>query len=179
MALSKSSPPKKVSPFVDFTCTETHAVTEGILGTSCHLKHALLYFQNRDVESATSKIIHRNSMTGQRSMFSGHYYTTKLHHAHILPSSDLFKPYARAAAVGSLITLSTFRPAICPASLVAWRNRENMCRHRIRKFLRVIFSWIKRLVSLINYGMANRENITPQKFSKRQYSKSAVPYLPL
>ena len=31
-------------------------------------------------------------------------------------------PKARAAAVGSLITRSTFRPAILPASFVAWNS---------------------------------------------------------
>ena len=31
------------------------------------------------------------------------------------------RPYARAAAVGSLIMRSTFSPAIAPASFVAWR----------------------------------------------------------
>ncbi|CAM5721787.1 hypothetical protein SFUMM280S_02053 [Streptomyces fumanus] len=31
------------------------------------------------------------------------------------------RPYASAAAVGSLMIRSTFRPAISPASLVAWR----------------------------------------------------------
>jgi len=34
-------------------------------------------------------------------------------------SSFLSKPYAIAAAVGSLIILNTFNPAIVPASLVA------------------------------------------------------------
>lgn len=38
---------------------------------------------------------------------------------HIL-SSDLSMPYAKAAAVGSLITRRTFNPAIWPASLVAY-----------------------------------------------------------
>ena len=38
-------------------------------------------------------------------------------------SSVLSSPYARAAAVGSLITRSTLRPAICPASFVACRSR--------------------------------------------------------
>ena len=33
----------------------------------------------------------------------------------------LSRPYASAAAVGSLMMRSTFRPAISPASLVAWR----------------------------------------------------------
>ncbi len=36
-----------------------------------------------------------------------------------LPSSSLSTPYARAAAVGSLMIRSTSRPAIAPASLVA------------------------------------------------------------
>lgn len=40
---------------------------------------------------------------------------------HIL-SSDLSMPYAKAAAVGSLITLRTFSPAIWPASLVAYEK---------------------------------------------------------
>ena len=35
------------------------------------------------------------------------------------PSFFLSKPYAKAAAVGSFIILSTFKPAIFPASLVA------------------------------------------------------------
>jgi len=35
-------------------------------------------------------------------------------------SSDLSIPYAKAAAVGSLITRRTFNPAIWPASLVAY-----------------------------------------------------------
>ena len=33
----------------------------------------------------------------------------------------LSSPYASAAAVGSLMMRITSRPAICPASLVAWR----------------------------------------------------------
>ena len=35
--------------------------------------------------------------------------------------SFLSRPYAMAAAVGSLMTRSTVRPAMVPASLVAWR----------------------------------------------------------
>ena len=35
--------------------------------------------------------------------------------------SFLSKPYASAAAVGSFIIRLTFKPAISPASLVAWR----------------------------------------------------------
>ena len=35
--------------------------------------------------------------------------------------SLLSRPYAIAAAVGSLIIRVTFKPAIAPASLVAWR----------------------------------------------------------
>uniref|UniRef100_A0A1B0BJQ7 Uncharacterized protein n=1 Tax=Glossina palpalis gambiensis TaxID=67801 RepID=A0A1B0BJQ7_9MUSC len=37
------------------------------------------------------------------------------------PFRFLSKPYAKAAAVGSLIILNTFRPAIAPASFVACR----------------------------------------------------------
>mmetsp|Transcript_3693 Transcript_3693/g.9155 ORF Transcript_3693/g.9155 Transcript_3693/m.9155 type:complete len:324 (+) Transcript_3693:217-1188(+) len=37
------------------------------------------------------------------------------------PSPSLSRPYAIAAAVGSLMMRSTVRPAIWPASLVAWR----------------------------------------------------------
>mmetsp|Transcript_18136 Transcript_18136/g.45686 ORF Transcript_18136/g.45686 Transcript_18136/m.45686 type:complete len:274 (+) Transcript_18136:1310-2131(+) len=37
------------------------------------------------------------------------------------PESFLSRPYAMAAAVGSLMMRSTSRPAILPASLVAWR----------------------------------------------------------
>jgi hypothetical protein len=36
--------------------------------------------------------------------------------------SRLSRPYAIAAAVGSLMTRSMVRPAIFPASLVAWRS---------------------------------------------------------
>ncbi len=39
----------------------------------------------------------------------------------IFPSFLLSSPKARAAAVGSLMIRTTFRPAILPASLVAWR----------------------------------------------------------
>ena len=39
----------------------------------------------------------------------------------IFCSFSLSRPYASAAAVGSLIILFTSRPAILPASLVAWR----------------------------------------------------------
>ena len=35
--------------------------------------------------------------------------------------SPLSSPYARAAAVGSLMMRSTLSPAMAPASLVAWR----------------------------------------------------------
>ena len=37
----------------------------------------------------------------------------------VLSLSDLSRPYAKAAAVGSLIILFTVKPAISPASLVA------------------------------------------------------------
>jgi len=37
------------------------------------------------------------------------------------PLMSLSRPYAIAAAVGSLMTRSTLRPAIVPASLVACR----------------------------------------------------------
>ena len=36
--------------------------------------------------------------------------------------SPLSSPYASAAAVGSLTIRSTLRPAISPASFVAWRS---------------------------------------------------------
>ena len=36
--------------------------------------------------------------------------------------SPLSRPYASAAAVGSLTMRRTFSPAISPASLVAWRS---------------------------------------------------------
>ena len=39
----------------------------------------------------------------------------------IVWSSPLSRPYASAAAVGSLMMRLTLRPAISPASLVAWR----------------------------------------------------------
>ena len=39
----------------------------------------------------------------------------------IFSSSFLSRPYANEAAVGSLMIRSTSRPAILPASLVAWR----------------------------------------------------------
>jgi hypothetical protein len=39
----------------------------------------------------------------------------------IFSSFFLSSPYASAAAVGSLMMRSTSRPAIFPASLVAWR----------------------------------------------------------
>ena len=39
----------------------------------------------------------------------------------MVSSFFLSRPYASAAAVGSLMMRSTLRPAILPASLVAWR----------------------------------------------------------
>jgi hypothetical protein len=39
----------------------------------------------------------------------------------IVSLSFLSKPYDREAAVGSLIILKTYKPAILPASFVAWR----------------------------------------------------------
>ena len=37
----------------------------------------------------------------------------------------LSRPYAMAAAVGSLMILKTSKPAMTPASLVAWKTKHN------------------------------------------------------
>mmetsp|Transcript_31302 Transcript_31302/g.52858 ORF Transcript_31302/g.52858 Transcript_31302/m.52858 type:complete len:285 (+) Transcript_31302:1633-2487(+) len=79
MVLSKSSPPKCVSPLVDST-SKTPSPTSRML---------------------TSKVPPPKSKT------------------RIVASSFLSSPYARDAAVGSLIIRSTSKPAIRPASLVA------------------------------------------------------------
>ncbi|GET90209.1 heat-shock protein hsp70, putative [Leishmania tarentolae] len=82
--LSKSSPPRCVSPFVAFTSKMPPSI----------------------VSSVTSNVPPpRSKISTLRS----------------LPSSPLSRPYAMAAAVGSLMIRSTSRPAIVPASFVAWR----------------------------------------------------------
>ena len=80
--LSKSSPPRWVSPLVDNTWKTP--------SPSCKME--------------TSKVPPPRSYTKTFSSFS-----------------SLSRPYAKAEAVGSLIILWTFKPAIFPASLVAWR----------------------------------------------------------
>ena len=77
--MSKSSPPKNVSPLVDFTSKTPSPISK--------------------IE--ISKVPPPKSYT-----------------AIVLPSF-LSKPYASAAAVGSLTILSTSSPAILPACLVA------------------------------------------------------------
>ena len=77
---SKSSPPRWVSPFVDFT-SKTPSPSSSI---------------------EISKVPPPKSKT-----------------AIVLSLSDLSRPYAKAAAVGSFIILFTVKPAISPASLVA------------------------------------------------------------
>ncbi|KAF5213678.1 hypothetical protein ECC02_013781 [Trypanosoma cruzi] len=82
--LSKSSPPRCVSPFVAFTSKMPPSI----------------------VSSVTSNVPPpRSKMSTLRS----------------LPSSTLSRPYAMAAAVGSLMMRSTSIPAIVPASFVACR----------------------------------------------------------
>jgi hypothetical protein len=80
-ASSKSSPPRCVSPFVDFT-SKTPSPTSRI---------------------EMSNVPPPRSKTAMRWLFF------------------LSRPKASAAAVGSLMMRSTLRPAIVPASLVAWR----------------------------------------------------------
>mmetsp|Transcript_4680 Transcript_4680/g.6924 ORF Transcript_4680/g.6924 Transcript_4680/m.6924 type:complete len:223 (+) Transcript_4680:1006-1674(+) len=82
MRLSKSSPPRWVSPAVAFTSKMPSSM----------------------VRSDTSKVPPPRSKI--RTFFS---------------SPFLSRPYAMAAAVGSLMMRRTLRPAIEPASLVAWR----------------------------------------------------------
>mmetsp|Transcript_7850 Transcript_7850/g.21819 ORF Transcript_7850/g.21819 Transcript_7850/m.21819 type:complete len:367 (-) Transcript_7850:808-1908(-) len=79
--LSKSSPPRCVSPFVEST-SQTPSPTSRM---------------------ETSKVPPPRSKTMIVSLF---FFS---------------RPYARDAAVGSLTMRSTSRPAILPASLVAWR----------------------------------------------------------
>mmetsp|Transcript_32311 Transcript_32311/g.55892 ORF Transcript_32311/g.55892 Transcript_32311/m.55892 type:complete len:210 (+) Transcript_32311:1166-1795(+) len=80
--LSKSSPPRWVSPFVALTSKIPPSI----------------------VSSVTSNVPPpRSKISTLRSR----------------PSSTLSRPYAMAAAVGSLMMRSTSRPAIVPASLVA------------------------------------------------------------
>jgi len=79
---SKSSPPRCVFPFVDFTSKTP----------------------SPNSRTEISKVPPPRSKTA------------------ILPScSFLSKPYAKAAAVGSLMIRFTVSPAISPASFVAWR----------------------------------------------------------
>ena len=80
--LSKSSPPKWVSPAVAFTSKIPSSI----------------------VSNETSKVPPPKSKI--KTFFS--------------PDPFLSRPYAIAAAVGSLIILRTFNPAIIPASLVAY-----------------------------------------------------------
>ena len=80
--LSKSSPPKWVSPLIDKTVN----------------------FDFSRCKTDTSKVPPPKSKT---KMF-------------LVSLKWLFKPYAIAAAVGSLINLKTFNPAIIPAFFVAF-----------------------------------------------------------
>ena len=81
--LSKSSPPKCVSPAVAFTSK---------------IPSSIVRSDTSNVPPPKSKI---------KILLS--------------PSPFLSRPYAIAAAVGSLIMRNTLRPAIDPASFVAWR----------------------------------------------------------
>ncbi len=81
MSSSMSSPPRWLSPFVDFT-SKTPSPNSRML---------------------TSNVPPPKSKT--RTVWS----------------CPLSRPYASAAAVGSLMTLKTSRPAMRPASFVAWR----------------------------------------------------------
>lgn len=81
--LSKSSPPKCVSPAVDLTSK---------------IPSSIVKRETSNVPPPRSKI---------RTLRS--------------PSVFLSRPYAMAAAVGSLMMRRTFKPAIRPASFVAWR----------------------------------------------------------
>ncbi len=81
MRISKSSPPRKVSPLVDFTSNTPSPISR----------------------------IDISNVPPPRSKTA------------IFSSPFLSSPYAREAAVGSLMILCTFKPAIRPASLVAWR----------------------------------------------------------
>ena len=78
---STSSPPRCVSPSVDF-----------------HFDDAGANFEHRDVERAAAEVVDRDRLV----VF-------------------LSRPYANAAAVGSLMMRTTSRPAISPACLVACR----------------------------------------------------------
>mmetsp|Transcript_27244 Transcript_27244/g.83981 ORF Transcript_27244/g.83981 Transcript_27244/m.83981 type:complete len:223 (+) Transcript_27244:1255-1923(+) len=82
MRLSKSSPPRCVSPAVALTSKMPSSI----------------------VRSETSNVPPPRSKT-----------------ATSLPSSALSRPYASAAAVGSLMIRKTSNPAMRPASFVAWR----------------------------------------------------------
>eukprot|EP00760_Papus_ankaliazontas_P009512 PhM_4_TR14093/c1_g1_i5/m.49793 len=79
--LSKSSPPRCVSPFVATTSKKPSSI----------------------VRSETSNVPPPRSNT------------------RMLRSPFLFRPYAMAAAVGSLMMRATLRPAMTPASFVDWR----------------------------------------------------------
>ncbi len=78
---SKSSPPRCVSPLVDFTSKTPSA-------------------------SSSTEMSYVPPPRSNTAIFSSFF---------------LSRPYASAAAVGSLMMRSTSRPAILPASLVAWR----------------------------------------------------------
>jgi len=82
MRLSKSSPPKCVSPAVALTSKMPSSIVR------------------RDTSNVPPP---RSKISTLRS------------------SPFLSKPYAMAAAVGSLMILRTFNPAMDPASFVAWR----------------------------------------------------------
>ena len=87
--LSKSSPPRCVSPAVAFTSKMPSSIVSS---------------DTSNVPPPRSKI----------RMFSSPLLG-------LSPVPFLSRPYAMAAAVGSLMMRSTFRPAMAPASLVAWR----------------------------------------------------------
>ena len=88
--LSKSSPPRCVSPAVAFTSKMPSSI----------------------VSNDTSNVPPPRSKIRMLSSFPPEP---------LLGVLFLSRPYAMAAAVGSLMMRSTFRPAMAPASLVAWR----------------------------------------------------------
>jgi hypothetical protein len=77
---------------------EVLAAEEGVAVGRLHLEHAVADLEDRDVEGAAAEVVDRDGLA-------------------VL----LLEAIGERAAVGSLMMRSTSRPAIWPASLVAWR----------------------------------------------------------
>ncbi len=126
---------------IEKSVVEIFTSEEGVAVGWLNLKHALLDFQNTNIEGSTAKIENSDTKNKTKLVYIPEdennlsYLSlerSNLSVAYTL-SSDRSIPYASAAAVGSLMTRRTLSPAICPASLVAWRWESlKYCRKKCR-----------------------------------------------